>query len=130
LHWQSSSLGNVPLDWPAPNGYADTASAWRSAGSLLNEWELHLGFAGGWWDGFAKYNPTVLYQGAKPATSGRAIDLLTHTLTGMRFADVHRQALQHFLGEPASTPIEGSTLQWLLAPLVALILHGPHHAQR
>jgi hypothetical protein len=130
LHWQSSSLGNVPLDWPAPNGYADTASAWRSAGSLLDEWDLHLGFAGGWWDGFAEYDPKLLYQGAKPATSGKAVDLLTRTLTGMRFADPHRRALQHFLGENPSTPIDSSTLRWYLAPLVALILHGPHHAQR
>jgi uncharacterized protein (DUF1800 family) len=129
LHWQASSLGHLPLDWPAPNGYPDVAAAWRSAGSLLSEWNLQLGFAGAWWQGFGKYDPTVLYR-TKPATSGQAIDLLTQRLTGMTFSTTHRAALQRFLDEPAATPMDRSTLRWNLYPLVALILHGPHHALR
>jgi hypothetical protein len=128
LHWITASMNNVPLDWPAPNGYPDVAAAWRSAGNLLAEWNVHLGVAGGWWDGFTAPKVDSLYSGA--ATSGDAVKLLTKALTGMTFSTAHLAALQTFLGEPASTAMGRSTLQWLAGPLAALILDAPHHALR
>jgi uncharacterized protein (DUF1800 family) len=129
LHWMSAQLGNAPLDWPAPNGYPDTAEDWRSSGTMLNLWELHLGFADSWWDGFAKSDARHLY-GHAPRNSGEAVDALTRRLTGMRFTPTHRAALQDFLDEPARTPLSQSTLRWQAAPLAAIILDGPHHALR
>jgi hypothetical protein len=129
LTWQTDGMGNCPLEWPAPNGYPDVAVAWRSAGTLLNIWNTHLGLAGGWWDGLKKIDVATLYGGA-PANSGDAIDRLTRRLTGMRWSAAHRAALQTFVGEPASTPMSNSALQWVDEPLVALILDSPHHALR
>jgi hypothetical protein len=128
LHWITASMSNVPLDWPAPNGYPDVAAAWRSAGNLLTEWNVHLGLAGGWWQGFGKPNLAAMYQGA--TTSGAAIAKMTKFLTGMTFSDTHCAVLQKFLGEPGSTSLDRSTLRWLAYPLVALILDAPHHALR
>lgn len=129
LQWMSAAMGNAPLDWAAPNGYPDVATAWRSSSALLNEWNLHLGFAGNWWQGFTAVDVAHLY-GATPRTSGEAITLLTRRLTGMTFPPGHRAALQDFLGEPATTPLSRSRLQWLAYPLVALILDSPQHALR
>jgi hypothetical protein len=129
LHWMSSDVSHVPLDWDAPNGFPDVAVSWRSSSTLLRLWEYHLGFAGDWWDGFAAFDKVALY-GHAPATSGEAITLLTKRLTGMTFSAAHRTALQTFLGEAASTPMARSKLRWLLAPLIAIILDGPHHALR
>jgi hypothetical protein len=129
LHWMSNDIGNCPLDWPAPNGYPDLATAWRSSGTLLKLWELHLGFAGGWWDGIAGADFTALYGGA-PSTSGDAISRLTKRLTGTTWSSTHRSVLQTFLGEPASTPMSNSVLRWMAEPLAAVILDGPHHALR
>jgi hypothetical protein len=129
LHWMTADMGNAPLDWAAPNGYPDVAAAWRSSSNLLAEWNLNLGFAGDWWGGFGKTDKTRLY-GRTPKNSGDAIDLLTVRLTGIRFSKTHKAALQKFLGEPASTPMKSSRLQWLLYPLIALILDAPHHALR
>ena len=129
LHWITDSMGNCPLDWPAPNGYPDVATAWRSAGTLLNLWEKHLGFAGGWWDGFADVSIDGLYGGG-PANSGDAISRLTKRLTGTTWSTTHRQVLQTFLGEPASTPMSKSVLRWWDVPLAAVILDSPHHALR
>ncbi len=128
LHWITASMNNVPLDWPAPNGYPDVAAAWRSAGNLLTEWDVHLGLAGAWWQGFTQ--PAISKSYAKAATSGDAVARLTKALTGMTFSAPHLAALQTFLGEPASTALSRSTLQWLAAPLAALILDAPHHALR
>lgn len=129
MHWMTAALGQVPLDWSAPNGYPDVAAAWRSSGALLTQWNYNLGFAGNWWQGFAKTDLTGLYGGAQ-ATCGVAIDRLIGALTQQPFTAAHRAALQTFVGEPASTPMAKSNLRWLLYPLVALILDSPHHALR
>lgn len=130
LHWMSSSVGQVPLDWSAPNGYPDAAAAWRSSGTLLNLWAFHRGLAQNWYDGFAKLDLAMLYGTTHPKTSGDAIAQLCGRLTGHRFPAAHTLALQNFLGEPASTPISKSNLRWYLAHLVPLILDAPQHALR
>ncbi|MGQ0845202.1 MAG: DUF1800 domain-containing protein [Sporichthyaceae bacterium] len=130
LHWATQSMGNVPLDWVPPNGYPDVATAWRSSSTLLTMWLYHLGMAADWWsDAFAAYDKTTLYGGT-PANSGDAIARLGVRLTGAALPTAHVAALQKFLGEPATTPMASSTLRWLLAPLIALILDGPSHALR
>lgn len=130
LHWMSNSLGQVPLDWAPPNGYPDVAAAWRSSGTLLNLWEFHRGFAQSWWDGFDKLDLTTLYPKPAPATSGAAIAALCVRLAGSKLPAAHLQALQTFLGEPATTPLAQSKLRWLLAHLVPLILDSPQFALR
>ena len=128
LSWQTANLGNRPLDWFAPNGYADVAAAWRSAGGLLDIWQMQLGYVGGWWNGVGKIDLAALYAGA--ATSGAAVDLMARRLTWTAWSSADLAALQTFLGEPAATAIGRSRLQWLAEPLAGVILHGPHHALR
>ena len=129
LHWMSAAVGNVPLDWTPPDGYPDVAAKWRSSSTLLRLWELHLGFAGNWWgEAFLAGDSVALYGTA--TTSGEAIRKLGVRLTGAELSAAHRAALQTFLGESATTPLARSTLRWLLQPLIALILDGPHHALR
>ena len=130
LHWMSSSVGQVPLDWAPPNGYPAVASAWRSSGTLLNLWSYHRGLSQNWYSGFAPFDPASLYGPVKPTTSGEAITQLCVRLTGSRFPTAHVQALQTFLEEPASTPIGNSRLRWYLSHLIPLILDAPQHALR
>ncbi len=35
-----NSLGQVPFEWPAPNGFPDVEGAWLNAGGLLGRWNL------------------------------------------------------------------------------------------
>jgi uncharacterized protein DUF1800 len=127
LHWMTVSMGHCPLEWPAPNGYPDVAAAWRSAGTLLDVWEKHLGFAGGWWDGFADVDINTLY-GTAPATSGAAVTKLTQRLTGQTWSAADAGALQTMLGEDASTPMSKSILRWWGGYLTAAVLDAPHFA--
>ncbi len=130
LHWMCYALGDIPLEWPAPNGYPDVAAAWHQSGSLLQVWDYHLCFGGQWADGFSPGDLNALYP-APPVTVGDAIDMLTNTLTGTTFADQDRQALLTFLGDTSfSTAVSLSGLRWYLLYLVGLILHSPYHALR
>jgi uncharacterized protein (DUF1800 family) len=129
LHWMTADMGHCPLDWPAPNGYPDLATAWRSSGTLLDVWQSHLGMADGWWGGIRPADIDALYGGT-PTTSGDAVNRLTKRLTGVTWSSTHRAVLQDFLGESAATPMSQSVLRWWAVPLTAVILDGPHHALR
>jgi uncharacterized protein (DUF1800 family) len=130
LQWLCDSVGDMPLEWPAPNGYPDVAAAWRSSGDLVNLWQVHVGLVGGWWvdSGVPAVNIKTLYGGKTPTTSGQAIDYMTRYLTGMAWSSTHQAVLQKFLNEPASTPMGSSNLRWWDSALAVTILHGPHHA--
>jgi uncharacterized protein (DUF1800 family) len=41
-----STMGQLPFDWPPPNGYPDVAEAWGNTNGLLDRW--NLGLALGW----------------------------------------------------------------------------------
>jgi hypothetical protein len=129
LHWTSVGLGNGPLDWAAPNGYPDIATAWRSTGSLLRLWGTHLNLVAGSYPGLNATNIGALY-GGWPANSGDAVLRLTKRLTGSLWSSTDLATLQDFLGELPSTSMSKTTLRWLDGGLVALILHSPHFALR
>jgi hypothetical protein len=129
MEWNARSMGHAPLEWTAPNGYPDVATAWRSSSTLVTEWTMHIALADSWWDGFAHLDKASLY-GRAPHTSGEAITLLTRRLIGMTYSATHHAALQTMLGEPASTPMAKSRLKALIGPMIAVILNSPHHALR
>jgi hypothetical protein len=130
LHWMCTALGDLPLDWQAPDGYADVATRWRSSSALLQVWDYHLCFLGQWAGGFVPGDVSALYGGT-PLTSGQAIDMLTNRLIGMTFSDEHRQTLLTFLGDTSfDTPMSKSGMRWYALYLAGLILHSPHHALR
>jgi hypothetical protein len=130
LQLMTQQVGNQPLARVSPDGYPDVATAWRSASTLLMLWLHHIGMAAdSWSNAFTAYDKTTLYGGT-PANSGDAIARLGVRLTGAPLPAAHTQALQTFLGEPATTPMAGSTLRWLQTSLIALILDGPSHALR
>lgn len=45
--WAIYGLGQVPFQWPAPNGYPDVAAAW--AANLLPRWNNSAMFSAGWY---------------------------------------------------------------------------------
>ena len=130
LQWQTGGMGHCPLDWSAPNGYPDVATSWRSSGTLLQLWNMHLGLVGGWWTGVSAPTAASLYGSVTPTTSGDAVAAMAKRLTGMPLSAANLASLQTFLGEAASTAMARSVLQWQWQYVAALILDAPHHALR
>jgi hypothetical protein len=128
LHWTTDAMGHCPLDWASPDGYADVATAWRGAGTLLNVFEAHIGLIGGWYSGLDPADVAGFY--GTPDTSGAAVSRLARTLTGTSWSSTDLAVLQRFLAEPGSTPLSGSVLQWQAGPLAALVLDSPYFALR
>ena len=104
-------MGQLPFNWPTPDGYPDTDAAWQ--GNLMARWQFALGLARNDFDGT---------QIDLPALISAADSDDPPTLTD-RFADL-------LLGQPLPTPIRNGLLQSLnpsvIAPeeLPALLLAG------
>ena len=56
--WRLGATGHSPYDWPAPNGYPDTATAWSGANSFAMTWKM-LGWLAETSDGTQRLMPIV-----------------------------------------------------------------------
>lgn len=136
MYWMVEGMGDLPMGWIPPNGYPDYADAWRSAGSTLGRWNMHVGMAQGWWPASMLQVPDVrhfLLGSTLPATYGALVDKLAKRLVFRKLGPSHRAAVLAFVGKAEGDPVKASDsfLQdWRFPYLVALILDTPYHGIR
>jgi hypothetical protein len=72
--WMLNASGHMPFAWPTPDGYADTAAAWQSAGQAIAQFETSTNLLHGWWPkGFVFPAMASLLTDPKTATTPSAI---------------------------------------------------------
>jgi uncharacterized protein (DUF1800 family) len=129
LFWMLGDLGQQPLAWPLPNGYPDVASAWQSAGGTLARWNATMSVVGGWWPTTLTRDPvSTLLPATLPATYGDLVGALWQRLHFRTIRSSDRDALCRFLGGTVATALSTSSDvldDWLLVPLVSLVLDAP-----
>jgi len=134
LYWMISDLGDTPMAWSQPNGYPDTADAWRSAGGSLGRWNSHMSLAAHWYPsdlGLPDLRKHLLPK-ALPKTHGGLLDVLARRLVFRPLSSRHENALLGFLGLGANAPLheDSDAVNDGLASLVALILDSPYFQVR
>ena len=74
--WHIWGIGQVPFQWPAPNGYPDSAPAWAS--TLMQRWQQASNFCNGWYwsTGHTINDIRPLLQGAPKSEWVQRINLL------------------------------------------------------
>ncbi len=96
-----AGLGQVPFEWPDPDGYPDAAEAWES--NLVPRWRFASAVLNGWtsWSSLPVSQLASYCQGVPPSAWGRCVSAV---LTGgeMEVADV--EAVQAFVDSASSTP--------------------------
>jgi uncharacterized protein (DUF1800 family) len=129
LHFLTSQLGNAPMAWAEPDGYADVASAWTSAAGMLGVWNAHRTLVQAGIKGFGYGKPEQLLP-AVPATVGGYVDALAQRLLFQPLGAAQRKALLGFLGVPETAPPKNPTLDGKLQHLAPLFLDSIYHALR
>jgi hypothetical protein len=133
LYWIAEGLGQAPLAWSPPNGYPDTADAWRSAGGTLERWNIHMSLAAHWWPdqirrpAFASYFPKHL-----PATYGDFVQDVAKEILFVKIPGEQRDAICGFFDKAAGAPLheDDAILNWRQSHLLALLLDTPTHLLR
>ena len=126
-------LGNAPMAWHQPDGYADVAASWASAGAMLGRWNAHMSLAAHWWPNklrgpsYSRFLPKPL-----PPTHGGLIQALAEELVFHKRSAAQRNAICTFLGVSSSTPLNNTSeaVGWRLPYVMALILDTPSHEIR
>jgi uncharacterized protein (DUF1800 family) len=127
-----SILGQLPFNWPTPDGYPDVQSYWGSTGGLLNRWRLSfLSFAGiiPGLDVFQIDYDNML-NGAN--TLSTIVDALTTALLMRPISDDDRGYMLEWLstetGQADDTMLPSATID-LLVPLIAAVLNSSAYFQ-
>jgi uncharacterized protein (DUF1800 family) len=130
LHNSAGRAGHAPLGWLAPNGYPDVNAAWRSAGGIVETWNVHRMLVGDWEDGLSRPDPAALVAGLPAATASEYVDSLCRRLCFQAFRPEHRDALVGFLGGGPTAPVDLNVDNAGTAGTIALVLDSPYFALR
>src|ERR687894_1784770 len=126
LYQAATRSGHRPLSWPAPNGYPDVHAAWRSAGNVVELWNVHRSLVGDWEDGLTRPDPVGLLDGRPAGTVGEYVDSLCSRLCFQAFQPAHRDALVAFLGGDPAAPIGRFVDNNEVLSVIALVLDSPY----
>jgi hypothetical protein len=125
LTWMGQ-LGQVPFEWPLPNGYPDVAPAFASTGSLLARWDLAQALANNQVGGsFLSYDVAALIGTPVPTTVKGLVDRLVLRLLCHPVRATTTAALVESTGLSGRTAIDQAKGQALAPSLAALILSSP-----
>lgn len=130
LHNATHRAGHRPLSWQAPNGYPDVHAAWRSAGSMVETWNIHRMLVFDWQDGFTRPDPVDLVAGLPASTVGEYVDGLGQRLCFQAFQPAHRDALVGFLGGDPGAPLAPHLTYDDAKHVIALVLDSPYFSLR
>jgi len=123
---QQSLLGQVPLAWPAPDGYPDADERWCSAGAMVARWNLAAQASNGFGASAPQFDPTRIFGSSPPATVGEAIDRAASALLGEPLTPSVRSAILSASGLSATTPWRSSSAR----AVIAHVLQSPQNQVR
>ncbi len=129
LYRMADQLGQAPLTWGPPDGFADVADAWGSAHATLGTWNAHRRLINGRLEGLS-YPSAASLVGRKPANVGAYLDTLATRLVHQPMATAHKKALLKFLGAKTTTAVKSTQLGGAVDDLVPLMLDSVYHALR
>jgi uncharacterized protein (DUF1800 family) len=124
-------MGQLPFDWPPPNGYPDVAEAWGSTNGLLDRWNLALALGSGGLPGVA-VDVSALAAGLRGPTPATLASHLTGRLLARELAAADLRQVVRYLAAGASptAPIPRSRLRSAILDGVSLILSSPYFQWR
>jgi uncharacterized protein (DUF1800 family) len=104
--WRVGHTGQVPFNWPAPNGYPDTGLSWSGANSYAMTWKL-LNWLTESRDGEVPLSPILdlTRAGVAQWTANNLVDFWCWRILGYLPSAGRRQVLVAFMaqnGDPAS----------------------------
>ena len=124
-------MGQLPFNWPPPNGYPDVADAWGNTNGLLDRWNLMLALG---WNGLpgVQVDFAALTAGLFRPTPAEVTDHLTARLLARELDPADRRQVIRYVaaGGPADAPILQRKLRSAAMGTAALLLSSPYFQWR
>lgn len=145
LMWRFGFTGHVPYNWPAPNGYPDTAQAWSGANSYAMTWKL-LNWMTETSNASVPISPILATtrSGVSSWTANNLVTFWCNRLLGYQPDAARKQTLVNFMAQNgnAASYVIADTEAWAgndlkahynqsrLRSMVSLILMSPEFMSR
>ncbi len=143
--WRVGYTGHTPYNWPAPNGYPDTAQAWSGSNSYAMTWKL-INWMTEASDGTAPLSPILATTraGVGSWTANNLVTFWCQRLLGYQPTAARKLVLTKFMAQNgnAATDVIADTDTWSandlkkhynhqrLRSMVSLILCSPEFLSR
>ncbi|HVT56855.1 MAG TPA: DUF1800 domain-containing protein [Thermoanaerobaculia bacterium] len=120
-------MGQVPFNWPAPNGYPDANPAWANTNGMISRWNLGLGLGAN-----ALKGVTVNFSVDPGLSAAQLTDRFTRQLVARRLLPPDRAKLIAYVAGTQSphAPLNAAQIKAKLPGLVALVLDSPYFQWR
>jgi uncharacterized protein (DUF1800 family) len=129
LYWMLDESGNLPLNWPLPNGYPDVASAWQSPALGLNQFNTMISLTHGWWPSKLPLKGDRLLP-SPPATSAAIVTATSRKILGRPPTDQERAAAEGLLATSGLRLEQGWDRGEAVNLVATLLLNSPAHIVR
>ena len=133
LIWQASTMGMMPMSWPAPNGQPIVGAAWASPSRVMGSMSTHLGMSGGWWPNQGIHYPARTSWLPKPTTRfDHLVDAMSQRILHRHASDTLQKACRQAVGYAAHEPItkDHPVMQWLFPQLLTTFFDSPDFLRR
>lgn len=134
FYFAQSLLGQLPFNWPTPDGYPDTQNYWANTGALLNRWRFSF---------FSFANEIASLQvfsidwtelAGDAANLGELLDNLVQNVLCRTLLDEDRQAMIDWITSKVpiteETPLTSDLIQGLSALMTAALISSVYFQMR
>ena len=130
LYWMLDNSGNLPLNWPLPDGYPDEAAAWQSPAVGLNQFNTMISLTHGWWPSKLVLTGNKLLGDVPPRETSQIVDRTAQVVLGRPPTGRERSAATTLLAS-SGLNLPGDWDRGEAVTLVAtLFLNSPAHIAR
>jgi hypothetical protein len=133
LVWQASSMGMMPMSWPAPNGQPIVGAAWASPSRVMGSMSTHYGMAGGWWPSRGiHYRQPTSWLPAPAIRFDHLVDHLAQQILQRPASDTLQQACREAVAVGAHVQVtkDHPVMKWLFPRLLTTFFDSPDFLRR
>jgi uncharacterized protein (DUF1800 family) len=125
-----TAMGQVPFQWPAPNGYPDVSAYWVNTGSSLTRWNWAFGLAEDTLGVSIRIDIPALISTANTPTA--LVDRLSARLLRRTLNSADRTRIINFTARGGSVTqvLSGTDLTFRSRELIGLLLSSPYFQYR
>jgi hypothetical protein len=133
LIWQASTMGMMPMSWPAPNGQPIVGAAWASPSRVMGSMSTHYAMAGGWWPSRGIHYPEpTSWLPAATTRFDHLVDHLAQKILHRQASDTLQQACREAVAARAHDEVtkDHPVMQWLFPRLLTTLFDSPDFLRR
>jgi uncharacterized protein (DUF1800 family) len=133
LVWQASTMGMMPMSWPAPNGQPIVGAAWASPSRVMGSMSTHLTMSGGWWPTKGIHYPAPTTWLPKPTTRfDHLVDHMAQRILQRHASDSLQRACREAVGAKAHDQIDKdhAVMRWMFPRLLTTFFDSPDFLRR